>query len=151
MTDPERWLEELFYRDIAPVRALALRVRECTPARVRLEAPLAPNMNDKGTAFAGSMASLMTLAGWGLVRCRLERAGVACDIVIHRGEVCYRAPVMAEFAAVAEWDAEQNARFEACLQSRGRSRILVPIRVESEGKTRATLEARYVAIRREEA
>lgn len=48
-----------------PVAALGVRVARCDAERVVLEAPLARNVNDKACAFGGSLASLLTLAGWG--------------------------------------------------------------------------------------
>src|SRR3546814_20859327 len=50
-----------------PVRAMAVQVVSVTPDRVCLRAPLAANVNDKACAFGGSIAGLMTLAGWGLL------------------------------------------------------------------------------------
>ena len=42
-------------------RALGVRVREATARRVVLDAPLAPNRNRSGTAFAGSLNAVATL------------------------------------------------------------------------------------------
>ncbi len=43
-------------------------------ASLTLAVPLAPNINDKGCAFGGSLTSLMTLASWGVVELALARA-----------------------------------------------------------------------------
>jgi thioesterase domain-containing protein len=47
-----------------PVQALGLRVGHYDGIALQLQAPLAANINDKGSAFGGSLASLMTLAAW---------------------------------------------------------------------------------------
>lgn len=145
--DAER-LEAKYHADIPLTRALGLRVLQCTPEQVRLAAPLEPNRNDKGTAFAGSLNALMTLAGWGLVYHRLLASGANCDIVIHHGEVRYRAPVHSDFVAVADLGPDSWPDFLARLQSRGRGRILIPTRVEADGVTAAEFAGHYVALAR---
>ena len=69
MTDfPEAALRDLESQLLAmpPARALQPRVAGYSDGRLRLYAPLAANVNDKGSAFGGSLSSLMTLAAWGL-------------------------------------------------------------------------------------
>ena len=61
-------LEELdaCYRAMPPVAAMGIESAGWDGQRLRLRAPLAANINDKGTVFGGSMASIATLAAWGL-------------------------------------------------------------------------------------
>ena len=49
-----------------PVKAMGIELRGFSGDRLQLSAPLAANVNDKGNAFGGSLASAMTLAGWAL-------------------------------------------------------------------------------------
>lgn len=141
-------LQGKFLREIPLTRHLGLRVDGYDGRELVVSAPLGPNVNDKGTAFAGSLNALMTLAGWGLVYLRLSEIGENCDIVIHKGELLYSAPIRSPFQAVATLSEED---WEACLkrlQSRGRGRILVATRVDAAGETAATLDGQYVAMRR---
>lgn len=141
-------LQGKLLREIPLTRHLGLRVDAYLGHELHVSAPLAPNVNDKGTAFAGSLNALMTLAGWGLVHLRLQQAGEHCDIVIHKGELLYSAPIRTPFRAVAAVDdADWKAGMQR-LHSRGRGRILVATRVEADGRTAATLAAQYVALRR---
>ena len=66
-----------------------------------LSAPLAPSINDKGTAFGGSLYSALVLAGWGLVFGNLRDRGLSGDVVIARSTMDYRAPVRDDFMAEA--------------------------------------------------
>lgn len=142
-------LQAKFLREIPITRHFGLRVDAYEGHELRISAPLAPNVNDKGTAFAGSLNALMTLAGWGLVHLRLEEAGENCDIVIHKGELEYSAPIRTEFQAVASVAESDWAAGMQRLQYRGRGRILVSTRVDAAGKTAATLSGQYVALRRD--
>lgn len=109
-----------------PVAALGLRIVEATGDRLRLHAPLAPNINDKGCAFGGSLGSLMTLAGWGLIVLRLAEAGLQADVFVADSEIRYRAPLYADIDTTAELaEGESWDVFLSTLRSRGRARLSV--------------------------
>lgn len=141
-------LQGKFLREIPFTRVLGLRVADYTGAELTLAAPLAPNVNDKGTAFAGSLNALMTLAGWGLMYLRLAHADQRCDIVIHKAESEFTRPVRSDFRAVARLSEDDWTRCLKRLQSRGRGRILMALRLEAGGEIAATMNASYVAFRR---
>jgi thioesterase domain-containing protein len=140
--------EQQLLADIPLARAMQLRVAGWDDERLRLAAPLAPNINDKGCAFGGSMASLMTLVGWGLIVLRLRALGRSCDIYVQDSMVRYMAPVWSDFVAEAQLaEGESWAAFLATLEQRGRARLSVFCRIAlDDGSAAATLEARFVAI-----
>ncbi len=130
-----------------PVAALGLRIVEATSERLRLHAPLAPNVNDKGCAFGGSLTSLMTLAGWGLIVLRLAEAGLDADVFVADSGTCYRAPLYADLEATAELaEGESWEAFLDTLRSRGRARLAVRAVVGlPEGGVAAESLSRYAA------
>jgi len=140
--------EQQLLADIPLTRAMQLRVAHWSEDRLRLSAPLAPNINDKGCAFGGSLTSLMTLVGWGLIVLRLRALGRSCDIYVQDSMVRYMAPVWSDFVAEAQLaEGESWDVFLATLEQRGRARLRVLCRVPLEdGSAAATLEARFVAI-----
>jgi len=134
--------------DIPLARAMQLSVRGYDGDELVLAAPLAPNVNDKGCAFGGSLGSLLTLAGWGLIVLHLgERE---CDVYVQDSQMRYLAPVWQDFAAHARLaDDESWADFDAMLDTRGRARLRVHCRVPlPDAADACTLEARFVAIAR---
>ena len=137
-----------FIRDEIPLaRAMDLRLQHHDADMLRLCAPLAPNVNDKGCAFGGSLVSLMTLCGWGLVELALRRRGHRCDVFVGESAVRYLQPVWADFRAEARLAGEADwAGFFATLQARGKARIEVDCSVPgADGRPAATLTARFVA------
>lgn len=141
------WLDA-HYAAMPPVAALQLAPARMHGEWLQLSAPLAANVNDKGCAFGGSLVSLMTLAGWGLVTLRMREAGLRGDVFVAETQVRYRAPLYAELQAQAraaaggDWQA-----FAGELRGNGRAAIHVDARVllpEGGDATRAT--SRYVAI-----
>lgn len=134
-----------------PVAALGLRVgADAGDDRLRLHAPLSANVNDKGCAFGGSLTSLMTLAGWGLVVRRLSAAALDADVYVGTSEVRYRAPLYADLEAVAmpaegeDWEA-----FLRAFRTTGKARFAVLAQVPlPEGGVAAEARSRYVAVRK---
>ena len=140
-----------FIRDEIPLaRAMDLQLGRHDMDTLSLHAPLAPNVNDKGCAFGGSLVSLMTLSGWALVELALRRRQLDCDVFVAESGVRYLAPLWQDFRAEARLAAEADwSSFFGTLAARGRARISVDCVVPGEdGQPAATLAARFVAKRR---
>ncbi|WP_133478470.1 YiiD C-terminal domain-containing protein [Cognatilysobacter segetis] len=138
------------YPSMPPVRALQLAIESFDGERLRLSAPLAANVNDKGCAFGGSLASLMTLACWGRVWLELDAAGLDCDIYVADSRIRYLAPLYDDLHAQAapapdaRWD-----EFVAAIRAKGRGRIEMAARIDlPDGRPATTFDARFAAILR---
>jgi thioesterase domain-containing protein len=113
-----------------------------------LAAPLAPNINHKDTAFAGSINALVTLAGWGLVWCLLDESGLEGKIVIQESAIEYLRPISFNFAAHACLpDAAQVQRFLETLRRKRRARLELAATIEEDGALAVRFRGRYVAQR----
>lgn len=128
--------------------AMSICVGDYDGESLTLHAPLAPNINDKGCAFGGSLASVMTLAGWGLVKLAADARGFECDIYVQDSLVRYLAPVWADFHATAHLThGDTLTGFFDALAARGKSRVRVRSVVPAaDGSAAATLDARFVAL-----
>jgi len=140
--------ERVLLADIPLARAMQLRLRDYDGDHLRLAAPLAPNINDKGCAFGGSLLSLLTLAGWGLIVLKLRELKQRCDVYVQDSEVRYLAPVWEDFIAAARLaEGESWDEFARALQVRGRARLRVACRVPlASGTDACVMHARFVAI-----
>jgi thioesterase domain-containing protein len=116
--------------------------------RLQLHAPLAAHVNDKGCAFGGSLASMMTLASWGLVSLHVEAAGLQADVFVADSQVRYLAPLFADLDVVAELAPDSDwPSFIATLRQRGRARAgVVAYARLPDGSNATEFTARYVAI-----
>ena len=140
-------LERYLHEHIPISRHLRAAVLEATFDRVRLTAPLAANVNHRGTAFGGSISALAILAGWSLVHVRLRATMNPWRIVIQRNTVEYLAPAEGDFEAACEGPDDSWERFLSAAAERGRGRIDLAAQVVSNGRLAARFEGRYVAIR----
>lgn len=136
------------YHSMPPVAVMQLSIGGYDGQRLQLHAPLSVHVNDKGCAFGGSLASMMTLASWGLVTLQVEAAGLHADVYVADSQLRYLAPLFADLDVEAEL--APDARWEdfiATLRSRGRARTSIVARARLPGGGNATeFTARYVAI-----
>ncbi|HEU0277381.1 MAG TPA: YiiD C-terminal domain-containing protein [Rhodanobacteraceae bacterium] len=139
-------LEARILREIPLARAMQLAVSRYSGDALELEAPLAPNRNDKGCAFGGSLTALMTLAAWGLVELDLRGRGLACDIFVGDSQVRYQEPVWGALHAVARVASpDALPALAAALHERGKGHIDMRCEIRAGEATAATLAARFFA------
>lgn len=127
-------------------RAMDVSVISASAALVELAAPLEPNINVHGTMFGGSAATLALLAAWSVLHLRLEAEGVANQLVIHRTEMEYLAPVQGPARAVARLGDEGWDVFRHTMDRRGRARLNVKAEVMFGGLVAARLTGEFVAV-----
>jgi len=86
-------LNDYLTRHVPLFRAMRAHVEYADPNRLALTAPLEPNLNDKGTAFGGSMAAIAALTGWALTTLALREHGEIAEIVIVDSRLKFLRPV----------------------------------------------------------
>lgn len=132
-----------------PVQAMAFAVDDFSDDRLSLRAPLAANVNDKGCAFGGSLAGLLTLSAWALVNVKLEAAGASkAEVYVQDSTLKYLAPLYTELHAVA-WLAPDQCwdTFLRAYRSKGRARAtLCALAALPDGRPATSFEGRFVAI-----
>lgn len=139
-------LEARILREIPLARAMQLAVTDYSGATLELAAPLAPNGNDKGCAFGGSLTALMTLAGWGLIELGLRAQELECDIYVGDSHLRYHEPVWNELCGIARF-AEHGAlpRLVTAVRERGRGHAEVVCEIVGKRRAAVTLAARFFA------
>jgi thioesterase domain-containing protein len=133
-----------------PARAMGFQAAHCDAESLRLSGPLAANVNDKGCAFGGSLAGLLTLSAWGLVNLRLAEAGFGdAEVYVQDSTLRYLAPLYGDLHADARLAPGQSwDEFLATFRSRGKARATLEAVVAlPDGTPATTLEGRFVALR----
>ena len=137
------------FRAMPPVAAMRIQVAAYDGLSLSLQAPLAANVNDKGCAFGGSLASVMTLAGWGLVNLKLREAGLDAEVYVADSHLRYLAPLYDDLHGQARLAEDKD--WSAFLQSyrqRGRARIALTAWISApDGSRVAEMGARFAALR----
>lgn len=141
---PDALLRAL-HADLPITRHLGIRVASASLESVALVAPLTPNRNHRGTAFAGSVNALATLAGWSWLWLFIRAERLAALAVIQDSTIRYTRPIGSDFTATTVApSAAAIARLLAALRKSGRGRIALEVTVADAGGPAAQFSGRYV-------
>jgi thioesterase domain-containing protein len=139
-------LQQTFDHEIPITLHIGMRVVRYDGSELALAAPLEPNINHKATTFAGSLNSVVTLAGWGLIWLLLKEAGMRATIVIQNSETQYRRPVTRDFLAICRKpDEAQLDQFLRMLREKGKARLELQAEIREHEKLAVSFQGRYVA------
>lgn len=112
-----------------------------------MSAQLEPNVNDKGTGFGGSLATVATLCGWSIITLYLREQGRDDDVVIRDSHLEYFLPVTSDFSAITSLPAsDQLAQFDIKMNQKGRARMDLIIEIHQDDKPAMKLSGSYVAL-----
>ena len=140
-------LEQYLHGAIPLSRAMQVAVLELSDDSVLLGAPLAPNVNHRGTAFGGSTCTLATLAAWSLLYCRLKDRAPGTSLVLQRHSMSYQRPIAAAFSARASLTPSAPwPLFLRTLERRGKARISVSARLLSQAQDAGHFVGEFVAL-----
>jgi thioesterase domain-containing protein len=137
-------LQATWYREIPLAAAMELGIAACASDEIAVRAPLGPNRNLHGTAFAGSLFSLCVLTGWGLTWLALRQRALDGVIVVADSRIRYRKAVSDEI--VCRCRAEKGLLDErlAALAAAGRASLPLLCTIEAGDKRAVTFEGEYV-------
>jgi len=141
-------LQNKMHTDIPLTKAMGVTVEDYQSQQLILSAPLAPNINHRKSAFGGSIASLATLACWGLLWAELKHQKITARLVIQSGSTQYFKPIQSTFQAICCID--DNAaykKFSLQLERNDLARIKLSAQVISDDTIVAEFTGQFVAKR----
>lgn len=137
-------INDYLNRHVPLFQAMQARLERCDDTGLTMKAPLAPNINDKGIAFGGSMAAIASLTGWALTRVTLLEHGESAEIVITDSTLKFLRPVRGEIVTeCARPDAATTERFVDSFRQRGKARWTVEVIIRAEGEPAMTFSGQY--------
>ena len=147
---------EHFLHEMIPLaKAMGVGVDVSDENTLVLRAPKERNSNSLNTAFGGSLVSLATLAGYGVVWDLMRSESPANEngatekkhwhIVVKESKAAYRRPVLGDLIAICERPAQAAiAEFKDALTRYGKAKLKVRARVVEDGQTAVDFQAAYV-------
>jgi thioesterase domain-containing protein len=139
-------LTEYLHQNIPLTAALGARALRCDAYEVEIGAPLKPNLNHRGTAFGGSLATLGIVSGWALLHLALRRENLPARLVIQRSECDFAESVEGEFAATSRLGEKEWLHFVATLKRYQRARITIHTDICAGKSTAVRHQGTYVAL-----
>jgi thioesterase domain-containing protein len=111
---------------------------------LRVRAPLQPNLNVHGTAFAGSLYSACVLTGWGAIWLALREQGLRGVIYAAESTVTYRKAVGGDFACSCALETEALRAGLETLEASGRASFELVCTIDYADKRAVTFTGKYV-------
>lgn len=128
-------LESFVLRHLPLARAAGISVDEYSGDTLVVSAPLDMNINDKGTAFGGSLYNLCVIAAWGMTDLKAKELGLKGDIVVAKGEINYLRPLRGRLIARVEAPSEEDlGRIKKSYESRGKATFHLDVLVVDENQ-----------------
>ncbi|WP_100644346.1 bifunctional GNAT family N-acetyltransferase/thioesterase [Alteromonas facilis] len=109
-----KWCAELqsTWSDTIPISEhMGIKIYQYSGRTLETRASLNKNINVHGTMFAGSIFSLATLTGWGMIHLQLKQQELAGDIVLGDGDIHYHKPITMQPRAICNIETV-NAKFD---------------------------------------
>jgi thioesterase domain-containing protein len=142
-----QWCQQLqqTWHDTIPIsQVMGIRIHQYTGRIFETRAALNPNLNLHGTMFAGSVYSLATLTGWGLLHLWLKDQGHKGHIVLGDGNIHYHKPVSQQPGAIARMDDIEGDL--SPLAEGKKARLKVKVEVRDGDKAVAQFNGLYVIL-----
>jgi len=149
---------EMFLHEMIPLaKAMGVGVEVSDDSALVLTAPKEQNKNSLNTAFGGSLVSIATLAGYGVVWELMRSEKKAAEtkepkalwhIVVKESRAAYRRPVIGDLRAICERPAQAAiAEFKEALARYGKAKLKLRARVVENGQTAVDVQAAFVVSR----
>lgn len=143
----QRYLSERM--PITGPSGMGFRVVRFDDDKVAIRAPLAANINDKNTAFGGSISSLLTITAWAMVvRLLSATEQTMPHVLIQKCSIEYLIPIEGDFEAIAlRPDGASASRFLGMMRQFGKARIAVRSTISIQDQEAALFEGSFVGFR----
>lgn len=98
-----KWCDELqstWHETIPITEQMGIKLHQYSGHTLEVHASLNKNINLHGSMFAGSIFSLATLTGWGMIFLQLKERELSGDIVLGDGDIHYHKPITSKPLAI---------------------------------------------------
>ena len=147
MDDIGQRLTDFLSQSVPLAANLGLELSHFDGENLHLTAPLAPNINDKMTAFGGSLYCVAVMSCWGMVYLQTELAELDCNLVVSHGEIDYLRPVASDtFTAHCHADKAHFDQFIADFKANGKAKISLTSTIAIAGKVAVRFSGDYAIL-----
>lgn len=138
-------LVDYLRKHVPLTRHIDIHAGQHTEHWFELCAPLGPNLNDKHTAFGGTLATLCTLSGWCVVSFLCREAGINVDIAVTNSQILYHLPVTTDPIAARTYFPDR-LQVEDLIQTLGQkcyARLALCVEIKTEEKLAVSFNSEY--------
>jgi thioesterase domain-containing protein len=148
MPDISHKLQTFFETHLPITDYMGLAVDKYDGSTLSLKAPLAPNINDKQTAFGGSLYNACVMTCWGFAYLKSIEANIQGNQVVAAGSIKYKAPVDSDYVAVCESPSQEVLdHFIDGFKRHGKGLITLKSTITCNGKIAVEFEGTYAVLK----
>ncbi|QTF10509.1 fatty acid biosynthesis protein FabY [Brenneria izadpanahii] len=137
-------LQQAWYDRIPLSEKMGVRISQYTGQKFITTMPETGNQNPHRTLFAGSMFSLATLTGWGLIWLLLRERHLGGTIILADAHIRYSTPVTGRPSAIADLGSLSG---DLDRLARGRkARVQLKVELFGDGKKGSLFEGVYIVL-----
>lgn len=149
MTQIAYQLQEFFEDNLPITDFMGLILDEYKGNSLSLQAPLAPNVNDKRTVFGGSLYNACSMACWGFAYLKALEAGIDGEQVIADGSVKYFRPVTKDFTAICHSPGDEAVeQFIDGFKRYGKGKIDLAATIECNGEVAVEFKGSFAVLQK---
>ncbi|PLP30591.1 GNAT family N-acetyltransferase, partial [Klebsiella pneumoniae] len=137
-------LQQAWYQHIPLSEKMGVRIQQYTGQKFITTMPEAGNQNPHHTLFAGSLFSLATLTGWGLIWLMLRERHLGGTIILADAHIRYSQPISGRPSAIADLGSLSG---DLDRLARGRkARVQMQVELFGDDKQGAVFEGIYIVL-----
>ena len=139
-------LEKKLHKEIPLNNFMQLKVSNYDENELVTTAPLDVNINDKGTAFGGSLATICIISGWSLSWLISKELGFdSNNIVIIKNETSFRRPVTKDIVCITKKPSKEEIEIvKQKLQIKKSASLKIQSQIIEDGEICVDFEGYYV-------
>ena len=126
---------------------LGMQVQDYDRSSLALSIDLTPSLNDKMTAWGGSLYGLAVMNCWGMFYLQCRERGINPNLVVSHGDIDYLAPVD-QAVIVSRCDAgdiDWEGVFKR-VEQRGKATVSLTARINNNGSMAVNFNGRYTLL-----
>lgn len=145
-----RALQDFFLLNVPLTRAAEISVHSYDGESLIFQAPLDPNINDKGTAFGGSIYVLCVSTAWGMSSLKAQELDCEGELVVAKANIEYLRPLKEIIRAEVKAPCEESLQhFKDSFERHGKAQFDLEAKVlDGAGKCCARFTGKYALLKR---
>ena len=139
-------LQNKLHNEIPLTKYMNIKIQEYNQTELITTAPLSININDKGTAFGGSLSTMTIISAWSLCWLISKELGFdSNNIVIIKNETSFRKPVTKNIVCHTKKPSKEEIEIvKQKLQTKKSASLKIQSKIVEDGEICVDFEGYYV-------
>lgn len=139
-------LEDKLHSEIPMTKLMKLQIKSIDEKKLITTAPLYINKNDKGTGFAGSLSTIVTISAWSVCFLKIDKLAYKNPMIaIVKSDTEYKSPVTKDIICKTFQPTQQELELvEKKLKEKGSASIKIKSQIIEDEKICVEFEGTYV-------